>query len=176
MKCNNNYDKALKKIQEYELNAPKCCCVNAVVGPTGPTGPTGPEATVSLDSILVDNDGTQTVTAGSLVNLGSEINSTGSALTFTAPNTITVEPGSYYILYESLISNTAAAGDVGASLIINGTVAANASEYVPATSTQTQIALQHNMTVGATTTIQVRNNSNVSNDYHDSSLSVIKIG
>ena len=145
------------------------------IGPTGPTGPKGPS--VALDSILVDNDGTQIVAANSLINLGTLINSTGTSLTFTAPSTVNLSPGTYYILYESLISNVAGSpGDVGASLLLNGSIVNNASEYVPATTTQTQIVLQHNVTLTSTSTIQIKNISNVRNSYHDSSLSVIKIG
>ena len=145
-------------------------------GATGPTGPTGPTATI--DSILVDNDGTQTVTANSFVDLGETINSTGTSLTFTEPDTVNlVEPGTYLISYESLISNTAGSpGDVGASLLINGTVINNAAEYVPATQTQTQINLQHNVTITEPATVQIQNASSVSNTYHDLSLSILRLG
>ena len=159
--------------------------IQGLIGPTGPTGatgatgatgPTGPTATI--DSILVDNDGSQTVTANSLVDLGETINSTGTSLTFADPDTVNlVEPGTYLISYESLISNTAGSpGDVEASLLINGTVINNASEYVPATQTQTQINLQHNVTITEPATVQIQNTSTVSNIYHDSSLSIIRLG
>lgn len=163
-----------------------------LIGPTGPTGPigpqglqgiqgltgpTGPTGTVSaLDSILVDNDGTQPIAANSLVDLGTIVNSTGSSIIFTPPTTVTLEPGSYNITYHTLVSNAGAAGDVGASLVINGVVASNAAEYVPATTTQTQIALQHSVTVTDTTTVEVQNDSTVTNNYHDSSLLILKIG
>ncbi len=97
-------------------------------------------------------------------------------MTFTSPNTVNLTvPGTYYILYECLISNVSTAGDVGASMLINGTVVGNAAEYVPATSTQTQIVLQHNVTIAEPTTLTIENRSTVSNNYHDSSLSIIKI-
>lgn len=151
--------------------------VTGPIGPTGPTGATGPVGTFTgLDSILVDNDETQAVTSNSLVNLGSVINSTGSSITFSTPSTVTLtEPGTYYILYEALVSNVAAAGDVGATMLVNGVAANNDSEYVPATTTQTQIALQHSITIAGNTTIQISNESTVSNNYHDSSLSILKI-
>ena len=79
-------------------------------------------------------------------------------------------------MYDSPISNAGATGDVGASLLVNGVVAPNASEYVAATTTETQITLQHSITVTTPTTISVSNNSPVSNIYHDSSLSLIKLG
>lgn len=146
-------------------------------GSTGPTGPTGATPTIALDSLLVDNDGIQTVQPNTLVNLGEVINMTGSSIIYTAPDTVTIEPGTYYILYEVLVRNTAAAsGDVGATLFVNGTMVPNASEYVAATTTETQIVLQHNLTVTELTTISVNNGSPVANQYHDSSLSIIKIG
>ncbi len=145
-------------------------------GATGATGPTGPTATVALDSILVDNDVTMLTPANTLVDLGDVINMTGTSIIFTAPDTVTLDPGTYYIVYTTLVSNDATPGDVGASMVIDGTVVSNAAEYVPATTTQTQIVLQHNVNIAdAGTTLQIRNASTVSNNYHDSSLSVIKL-
>lgn len=151
------------------------------LGPTGPTGSTGPQgptgSTPTIDSILVDNDGTQVVQTNSLVDLGELINSTGTSLVYNPSNTITLAPGTYYILYVCLVSNAPGqTGDVGASLIVNGTAVNNASEYVPATTTQTQIALQHNLTVTSFTTISIKNVSSAANNFHDSSLSIIKLG
>ena len=145
-----------------------------VTGPTGATGATGTVAT--LDSSLIDNDGTVQVAANANVPLGEQINATGTSIVYTAPDTVTIEPGTYYILYHALISNGAASGDVGASLILNDQVVNNAAEYVPATTTQTQITLQHNVTVTETTPLEIRNGSSVTNNFHDSSLSVIRLG
>lgn len=158
-----------------------------LIGATGPTGaqgiqgligPTGPTGSVSaLDSMLVDNDGIQTVAASTLVDLGTVINTTGSSITFTTPSTVNLTvPGTYYILAEMLIANTSTAGDIGASMLINGTVVPNASEYAAATSTETQIVLQHSVTITTPTTVQLNNGSTVSNDYHDTSLWILKIG
>lgn len=141
----------------------------------GSTGPTGRSATI--DSILVDNDGVQTVVSNALVNLGTQINSTGTSITFTAPNTVTLAaPGSYLIQYDALIANTAASGDVGVTMLVNGTVVPNASEYVVASSNEAQFVVQHSLTITTPTTITLSNRSPVSNDYHDSSLSIIKLG
>lgn len=163
---NDSYDKALKKINDYKLSNPTCCCTNAVPTPT---------PTPTIDSILVDNDGEQSVAANNLVDLGEIINSTGTSITYTSPNTVTLEPGTYYILWECLVFNESTAGDIGASMLVNGVVAPNASEYMPATETETQSILQHNITVTADTTISILNASTVTNNYHDSSLSVIKL-
>lgn len=96
---------------------------------------------------------------------------------FTAPNIITLnEPGTYLMHFDSLIRNTAASsGDVGASLLINGVVAPNASEYVSATTTETQISLQHSVTINDPANVTIQNLSTASNNYHDTSLSVIKL-
>lgn len=126
--------------------------------------------------MLVDNDGTQTVTANTLVDLGSIINSTGTSITFTSPNVVNLGVGTYILLFESLISNTSSdSGDVGASMLVNGTVVPNASEYTPATTTQSQFVLMHSLTVTAATTVSIRNGSSVSNQYHDTSLLILKI-
>ncbi len=147
-----------------------------LTGATGPTGPTGATPTISLDSILVSNDGLQTVTTNSALNLGTVINTTGTNITFTAPNTVNITtPGTYYVLFEVLAANTSTSGDVGASMEINGTIVPTASEYVSSTTTQTQFVLQHNITITSNSTITINNNSTVSNNYHDSSISVIKI-
>ena len=144
-------------------------------GATGPTGPTGPSATI--DSILVDYDETQAVSSGSFVDLGTVINSTGTSLTFNAPDTVNlIEPGTYFIQFSALVANTSTPGDVGASMLIDGIVAHNASEYILASSVETKISLQHSVTTTAMTTVQIRNSSTVSNNYHDASLSVLKLG
>lgn len=174
----DGYEKAIKKIEHDKKCKPLYC--PRPTGPTGVTGPTGPTGatgnTPLINSILVDNDGTQAVSSRSLVNLGTLINSTGTTLTYTSPNTVNLEPGTYYILYEVLISNTSTAGDIGASLLLNGESVNNASEYIPSNSIQNQIVLQHNVTITENSIIQVKNNSNVSNNYHDSSLSILRLG
>ncbi len=151
--------------------------IQGVTGPTGPMGATGPTgATPIIPSSLIDNDNTLTVPVNGLVDLGTVINTTGTAITFTAPNTVTLnQAGTYFILYHCLVANTSAAGSVGASMLVNGTVVGNASEYVPATTDEVQIALQHSITITSPTTISISNRSNVSNEYHDSSLYIMKI-
>lgn len=145
------------------------------IGPTGPQGPTGTAATI--DSILVDYDETQAVSAGSFVDLGSIINLTGTSLTFSAPDTVNlIEPGTYFIQFSALVANTSTPGDVGASMLVDGVAVHNASEYIVASSVETKISLQHNVTTTSMATVQIRNGSTVSNNYHDASLSVIKLG
>ncbi len=145
-------------------------------GATGPTGPTGSTPVVTLDSALLSNDGDQTVAASTLVNLGSVTNSTGSSITFTSPNTVNLtEAGTYYIQYAALISNTTtASGDVGATMKLNGVTIGNASAYVSATTTETQMIFQHSVTITTSTQLTITNASTVANIYHDSSLFVLK--
>lgn len=144
-------------------------------GPMGPQGPQGPAGATTVESILVGNDGTQTVTANSLVNLGTVVNSYGANITFTSPSTITLLAGTYYIVFQSLVANSSSSGDVGASMQVNGVVVPVAAKYVSATTTQTQIVLLYNLTVTSATTITILNASTVSNIYHDPSLSVLKL-
>lgn len=144
-------------------------------GPTGATGPTGPTAT--LASILTVNDSTQSVPTNALVNLGDEINSTGTSLTYTAPNTITItEPGTYLINFTSLIVNGGTAGDIGATLQINGVSILTSSTYVPSTTINaTTIELTHNYNAVVGDEITITNTSTVANDFIDPTLSVVKL-
>lgn len=164
MECENNLFNKILEGQRCYLNTYRY----------GPRGPRGPAGSANLSSVLIDNDGTQNVSSNALVNLGILINQTGEDITYNN-NILTLTPGSYYIVYSALISNVNTPGDVGASLLINNEVIDNASEYVPATTTQTQIVLQHNLTITENATVSIRNSSSVANYFHDSSLSVLKI-
>lgn len=144
-------------------------------GPTGPTGPTGPS--VSIDSILTANDGIQSVASNGLVDLGTTINSTGTSIIFTTPSTITFNvAGTYLINFSSLIINGGTAGNVGASMQINGTTVPTASEYIQSTtSVFMSTELQHNYTVSVGDTLTIANLSSVANNFHDPTLSIIKL-
>ena len=195
-----NYEYAMNKIMEDSKYKPTCC--SGPIGPTGPTGPTGPIGLTGLtgptgptgpigltgptgptgpvatiNSILTANDGIQSVTASGLVDLGAEINSTGASLTFTAPNTVTIaEAGTYLINFSSLIMSGGTAGNLGASLQINGTIVPTASEYVDSTAMPGfSTELQHNYTATAGDTITIINSSTVANNFHDPTLSVIRL-
>ena len=196
---NNNYDKALQIIQDAQRYRPlaSCCCPNMVgptgptgpigltgptgaTGPTGPTGPTGATGATgpasTIDSILVGNDGIESVATNGLVDLGTEINSTGSSITFTAPNTVTLSAGTYLINFSSLIVSGGTAGDLGASLQINGTTVPTASEYISsATVSAFSTELQHNYTASDGDTITIINQSPITNNFRGPTLSVIKL-
>lgn len=127
--------------------------------------------------MLVSNDGIQTVAANGNVDFGTVVNSTGTSITFTAPDTVTLAAGTYLIIATMLTQNTGAAGDIGVSLTVDGTVVPTASEYVASSATPVTDALQHLLTVatGDTATLQLVNGSTVSNNYHDVALTVLKI-
>lgn len=181
---------------DEKMRIKNCLCNNTcnsnlvcVPGPPGPQGiqgprglqgiqgPTGPAGTTSTDSILVANDLIETVASDGLINFGSVINSTGTSITFSAPNDIVLTPGNYFILFSALVNNASASGNIGASISVNGTTVPTASEYVATQSTPVNIVLQHsvNVATGDTATITVGNLSSVSNNYHDPNLSVIKL-
>lgn len=146
-----------------------------LTGPTGPQGPTGPAGTNA--SILVNNANSQTVNTNTLLNLGTLINTTGSAMTFTPTNTVNLTAsGTYLIIFTTLVENTNTAGDAGASLLVNNVVATNASAYGPATTAFKEITLIHNVTIAAATTLTISNGSTVSNNYKNATMSVLKIG
>src|SRR5574344_1150861 len=165
----------------------KCCRKNfdkkiiCIAGPQGPrgvqgkqgdVGPQGPAGVNYLDSILLSFDRKQVVNTNSLVQFNSTINQTGTSITFNSPSTITVQSGTYFILFCALIANDSTAGDVGASIQVDGIIVPSASQYVPASSVQAQMVLQHSITVTVQTTIQVKNISPVANDFHDASISI----
>lgn len=144
-------------------------------GDTGPTGPTGPKATI--DSILVGNDGTQTIVTNGELNLGTLVNSTGTSLSFTSPNDIIVnETGTYLVNVSSIINNApGSSGDLGLSLLINNTVVPTASEYIVTQTAAFSSELQHNFSATSGDIITVENRSTVSNNYHDLTISVIRL-
>ena len=146
-------------------------------GPTGAigaTGPTGPSSTI--DSILTGYDGIQPVAANGNLDLGTLVNTTGTSLSFNAPNTITVnEAGTYLINFSSIIYNTNAAGDLGVSLRINGTTVPTASEYIVTQTSAFSSELQHNYNAQVGDTITLVNQSTVSNSYHAVTLSIIRL-
>lgn len=181
----NNLIRAKKYIQKNGSLQPQVCCYG-LQGPTGPTGiqgptgaqgvtgPTGPS--FSIDSILTGNDGSQTVGNNGLLNLGQLINSTGSSLSFVAPNQVIInESGTYLINFSSIIDSAGSSGDLGVSLRINGTIVPTASEYINFQSSAFSSELQHNYNATAGDVITVINSSAASNIYHDSTLSIIRL-
>ena len=147
-----------------------------IQGITGPTGPTGPSTQSTIDSALTAYDGTQTIASNGTLSLGVLINSTGTSISFTAPNTITINtPGTYLINVSSIIDNAGTAGDLGITMQINGTTVPTASEYIANQATAFSSELQHNYNASAGDTITLINTSSASNDYHDTTVSIIRL-
>lgn len=168
----NSMNKALDKIKHDSRCKPTCCY--GPTGPTGATGPTGPIATI--DSILIAYDRTQTVTTNSKLNLGVIINSTGTEFTFTAPNKLTINTdGTYLLNFSSIINSAGIAGDLGVSMMINGVVIPTAAEYIPYQAGFFSSELQHNYNASAGDIITFINASSGSNNYHDITLSVLRL-
>ncbi len=166
----NNYERAYEYIERCGSLTPCCCCY----GPTGPTGPTGPAA--SIDTLLVSNDGRIATVANANLNLGVLVNSTGDSITFTSPDTISLEEaGTYIIQFTATAVNTEATGDIGASLNVNGTIVPAASLYESTQTNPLTIVLNYSLTITTNTNITVSNNSTVSNTYHDASIQITKV-
>lgn len=153
-----------------------------VTGPTGPTGETGATGATGatgvvepIDSLFTNNLETQTVTAGSTLDLGSATTILGDGITFTSPNTIGLEPGTYYISFDSVASNTEDAGEVGTTFYLDGVAVANTAKYLPASTITSNLTNQYLVTVAEATTLTVVNDSTVSNDYEAVSVAVVKL-
>lgn len=162
-------------------------CMRGPAGPQGPPGVQGPQGiqgepgpAASIESMLVANAALQTVAAGNNINLGAIVNNTSSAsIAYTAPDTITLSSGTYYIVASFLTRNTVADGNVGATLRVNGATVGTASEYFTSESTTpVTVVLQHNLTVvtGATAALTLANASTTSIDYQNLTFSVLKLG
>lgn len=109
--------------------------------------------------------------------MGTLVNSTGTSLSFTSPNDIIVnETGTYLVNVSSIINNApGSSGDLGLSLLINNTVVPTASEYIVTQTAAFSSELQYNFSATSGDIITVENRSTVSNNYHDLTISVIRL-
>lgn len=104
------------------------------------------------------------------------INSTGESLSFTSPNKIIFKSaGTYLIQFSTLAENTTANGDLGASMLINGVIIPTASAYTKGFTVQKQYIFQHNYKANTNDILTFYNKSTVSNNYHDATVSIIKL-
>ena len=175
MTFNDEYDQIIRRIEEAQKCRSKYTCCASPICAVGATGPTGPTGTAVANSLLTSNIADQTVTTTSLLNLGTEVNSTGTAITFTAPNTINLTPGSYLIQAFTLGTDATGTTGVGLELQVNSTGVPTATiEYVNGTG-QNTLYVQHNLDVAANSTVTFANNTTGSVDYSGTSVSVIKI-
>ncbi len=77
--------------------------------------------------------------------------------------------------FSSIINNAGTPGDLGVTLQINGVTVPTASEYIANQATSFSSELQHNFVASAGDIITFINTSPVSNNYHDITLSIIKL-
>ena len=153
------------------------------VGPTGPTGPageagatgaTGPTGPVATENLLATSNaacqGVDTLTA---LDLGA---ATATAVTFTAPDTVTLnEAGLYAVAYNGTACDTTQT-DVGVALTQNGTqIPAATSTFTKAADTTAPLSVGTVINAAAGDTVTVINPTAGTVNYGDSSLTVVKL-
>lgn len=148
--------------------------VTGATGPTGPIGATGATGVVDIDSAFVVNEAEQTVASGANLNLGTT-SVAGEDIGFVAPDTITLQPGTYYINFESIVTNTADTGPAGVTIYQDGVAVPSTARYLDGTAVGGNITSQYLFTTTAQTDITVVNGSTVSNDYEQTNMSIIKL-
>jgi|GEM_PF-6389660 len=114
-------------------------------GPTGPTGPTGESITFSTTEFASAT--TQFAGGGQALTLGTDIISIGTGITYTPPSTITLSPGSYFILATAVVSSERCSDPIGMSLFVNGTEIPSASLYYSHMCIPDEVTIQHLVTV-----------------------------
>jgi hypothetical protein len=132
--------------------------------------------------LLVGNTETSSVANNGSIPLGAIVNSTGTDIGFSSPDTITIKAGTYFILVNcivsvssSVFSNNISKKNVGATLMLNGTAVATASTYVDSSDDPVTITLQHLATVASDSTLKVINSSGIMNDQQSTTVTVIKL-
>lgn len=156
-----------------------CCnrCLDLYYSIIYPREPIMPEP-ASTNNILLSNLATQTVQANNNLALGNVVASNGRSITYNSPTTVLLTPGTYYVTANVIGYNPpTSTGEVGVSIDVNGTPVPTASQYIPATTTQSLLSVQSIVTVptGNTYTLTLNNGSTDATDYVDSSLTVIKL-
>ena len=157
----------------------RCCQGNINRIPIGTIPPPTPIPTPTpistASAIMLANETTQTVASGGLLNLGGIITNSGQDIIYTSPNTITLSPGTYYISFSSVVTNTDGAGSAGITIQENGVAVPSTAKYVEGTAVGEVVGTQYLITATDTTQISVVNLSTVSNNYAQSNLIVTKL-
>lgn len=99
----------------------------------------------------------------------------GSGIALTAPDTITVTPGTYMLIFSGVAEGTAGCAALGAAIEINGTPIATASCHFYAGNDPSPLMLQHMFTAVVPAKVTVRNNAAASLKYSDITLSLLKL-
>lgn len=203
--CNNNCQKkccdcCMENCCEccdncYEVSP--CCCVIGKTGPTGPmglmgpagptgatgamgpigpTGPTGPTGATATNQFMeLANVVSQTVENNALINLGKIVTYAEGSIIYTTPNTVTLTRGSYLLTLTAIATRTTA-GNVGASIVVNGATVTTSSPYFAVlANAQAQITVQAIITIGANSNIVIENEAGASVTYSKSTLTITKL-
>ncbi|MGN0819591.1 MAG: hypothetical protein ACI4M6_04230 [Christensenellaceae bacterium] len=100
----------------------------------------------------------------------------GTNITYASPDTVTLAAGTYYILFNSTVSNTeGGSGDLGATMQINGVDVPTATVYTPTQTSFYAVQLQHLATVANGTTLRILNGTDESKNYATTTLFILKV-
>ena len=140
-------------------------------GPTGPEGPVGPEGpTATAENALGYTVESNTIAPeGAVPFTTAIINSPEGDITQTSDTEFTLEPGTYYVSFES---DTAAVGEAGAAIAVGGDILPYAQTTA---SDSVRSTVSTILTVGETATVSVVNNTDNDVTYTLSSLSIIQL-
>ena len=141
------------------------------VGPAGATGPAGPEGpTATAENALgYTVESNIIVPEGAVPFTTAIINSPEGNITQTSDTEFTLEPGTYYVSFES---DTAAVGDAGAAIAVGGDILPYAQTTA---SDSVRSTVSTIVTVGETTTVSVVNDTENDVTYTLTSLSIIQL-
>lgn len=145
-------------------------------GATGATGPAGADGTAATNqNALLYSVAPQTVSNGDTVDLGTNvINSTGD-ITASGTNGVTLAPGQYLVTFVSDTSNTAA-GNLGATIAVNGTALPEANSSVTTTAAgEDRTTLSTIVNLTDTGIVTVLNDTDNAVTYANSTLTVTKL-
>ena len=166
-----------------------CCCPSAIigpqgpqgpqgeVGPQGPIGPQGPVGPVATGEVLaLSGVACQPVPTSESLNLGAVVTTSGTAITFTAPNTITLnQAGLYAVTYNGTACDPTQT-EIGLAVAQNDVPIPSATtEFTKAVDTTATVSVATVITAAAGDTITVINPTSATVNYGNSSVTVVKL-
>ena len=142
-------------------------------GPQGIPGPAGPTAT--NDNAMLYAEDLQTVAAGGTLNFTNSDISSPTAAISAAANGLLLAPGRYLVSFVSDAS-VPAAGTIGAALALNGAPLPYGTAALGATGADAdRIAISAIVTLSASGTLSVINNTANSASYENSTLTAVRL-
>lgn len=142
-------------------------------GPQGIPGPAGPTAT--NDNAMLYAEDLQTVAAGGTLNFTNSDISSPTAAISAAANGLLLAPGRYLVSFVSDAS-VPAAGTIGAALALNGAPLPYAQAALSATGADAdRIAISAIVTLSASGSLSVINNTANSASYENSTLTAVRL-